>query len=167
MAEIWRRHAPMVLGIARRWLGSGTEAEDVAQEVFFLLAQKARFLRLPDSLRSFIHGFAVRVLKAEHRRRMARGLVSFMPEPPLDSAFCTLDVEARDHLREVYVLLDRLPHRDRLAFVLRRMESLTLEEIAATLDISISTVKRSLARTSNRLSRWVDADERESILRTA
>jgi DNA-directed RNA polymerase specialized sigma24 family protein len=35
---------------------------------------------------------------------------------------------------------------------------MTIEEIAASLDISPSTVKRSMARASARLSRWVDAD---------
>jgi DNA-directed RNA polymerase specialized sigma24 family protein len=43
-------------------------------------------------------------------------------------------------------------------FVLRRMESMTVEEIAATMDISNSTVKRSIAHASTRLSRWVEAD---------
>ena len=70
----------------------------------------------------------------------------------------TLDVEARDLLRRCHALLDRLSPRDRLVFVLRRMESMTVEEIAATMDISESTVKRSMTHAANRLSRWIDAD---------
>jgi DNA-directed RNA polymerase specialized sigma24 family protein len=38
------------------------------------------------------------------------------------------------------------------------MESMTVEEIAATMDISLSTVKRSMAHASNRLLRWIAAD---------
>jgi DNA-directed RNA polymerase specialized sigma24 family protein len=34
IAETWRRFAPMVLMLARRALGSVTEAEDIAQDVF-------------------------------------------------------------------------------------------------------------------------------------
>jgi RNA polymerase sigma factor (sigma-70 family) len=70
----------------------------------------------------------------------------------------TLDVESRDLLRKCHALLDRLNTRDRLVFVLRRMESMTVEEIAATMDISVSTVKRSMAHAASRLSRWIDAD---------
>ena len=55
-------------------------------------------------------------------------------------------------------LLDRLTPRDRLVFVLRRMEAMTVDEIATTMDLSISTVKRSMAHASARLSRWVEAD---------
>jgi RNA polymerase sigma factor (sigma-70 family) len=115
-------------------------------------------LRDPDSLRSFIYSFAVRVLKSELRRRKLRGWMPFMPEEPLDLGFLTVDVEARDLLRKLYALLDRLSPRDRLAYVLRRMEAMTVEEIAATMDISISTVKRAVAHASGRLSRWIDAD---------
>ena len=81
-----------------------------------------------------------------------------MPEPPLDFGFWTLDVESRDLLRKLYALLDRLSPRDRLVFVLRRMEAMTVEEIAATMHLSISTVKRSIAHASARLSQWIDAD---------
>jgi RNA polymerase sigma-70 factor (ECF subfamily) len=158
MVETWNRFAPMVLMTARRSLGSRAEADDVAQEVFLRVFRKARTLRDPDSLRSFIYSFAVRVLKAELRRRKLRGWMPFMPETPLDLGFLTVDVEARDLLRKLYALLDRLSPRARLAYVLRRMEAMTVEEIAATMDLSISTVKRAIAHASSRLSRWIDAD---------
>jgi DNA-directed RNA polymerase specialized sigma24 family protein len=40
------------------------------------------------------------------------------------------------------------------------MESRTVEEIAAMLEMSPSTVKRSMAHASSRLSVWVDAMSR-------
>ncbi len=165
MAETWNRFAPMVLTTARRALGSRTEAEDVVQDVFIQVFRKACTLRDPDSLRSFIYSFAVRVLKAELRRRKIRGWLLFLPDAPLDCGARTLDVEARDLLRKLYALLDRLSPRNRLAFVLRRMEAMTVEEIAATMDISTSTAKRAIAHAVNRLSRWVDADPELAGLR--
>ena len=68
------------------------------------------------------------------------------------------DVEARDLLRRFYALLDRLNSRDRLVFALRHMERMTVEEIAATMELSMSTVKRSLGHATSRLSRWVGSD---------
>jgi RNA polymerase sigma factor (sigma-70 family) len=80
------------------------------------------------------------------------------PETLVDLSSETLDVDSRDLLRRLYVLLDRLGPRDRLVFVLRRAESLTIEEIAKVMNLSISTVKRSMAHASSQLSRWVRAD---------
>ena len=158
IAETWRRFAPMVLMMAERCLGSKADAEDIGQEVFCRVFQKAKTLRDPDALRSFIYSFAIRTLRTELRRRRLRSWLLLEPEVPTNVGATTLDVESRDHLRRFYALLDRLTPRDRLVFSLRRMESMTMEETARQLDISVSTVKRSMAQASTRLSRWIEAD---------
>ena len=159
IVETWRRFAPMVLLIAKRTLGSRDEAEDIGQEVFHRVFRKVRTLREPDSLRSFVYACAIRALQTELRRRKLRSWLSFERLEVLTGlGGQTQDVESRDILRRFLGLLDRLAPRDRLVFVLRRMESMTVEEIAVTMKISESTVKRSMARASTRLSRWIDAD---------
>jgi len=159
VTETWHRFAPMVLMMAGRALGSNTEAEDLTQEVFCRVFRLANTLREPERLRSFVYSVAVRALKSQLRYRRLRGWLSFHPpETLVDLRHTTLDVEARDLLKRFYALLDRLSTRDRIVFVLRRVESMTVEEIAATMDLSISTVKRSMTRASTRLSRWVEAD---------
>jgi RNA polymerase sigma-70 factor, ECF subfamily len=159
MVEAWRRFAPMVLSMARRTLGSQSEAEDVAQEVFYGVFRKIKALREPDSLRSFIYACAISLLKTELRRRKLRSWLCFQEPKTLADLGCrAVDMEARDLLRRFHALLDRLGPRDRLVFVLRRMEAMTVEEIAAAMELSESTVKRSLAHATSRLSRWIDAD---------
>ena len=159
IAETWHRFAPMVLAIAERALGSRSEADDLGQEVLYCVYRKIEALRDPDSLRSFVYSIAVRALKSELRRRKLRGWLSFHPPDVLvDLGSRTMDVESRDLLRKCHTLLDRLTTRDRLVFILRRMESMTVEEIAAAMDLSLSTVKRSMARASKRLLRWIQAD---------
>jgi RNA polymerase sigma-70 factor, ECF subfamily len=159
IAETWHRFAPMVLMMAERSLGSRSEADDIGQEVFYCVFRKAPTLREPDSLRSFVYSIAVRALKSDLRRKKVRAWLSFHePESLVDLGSRTLDVESRDLLRKCYALLDRLTPRDRLVFILRRMESMTVEEIAAAMDLSVSTVKRSMAHASNRLLHWIDAD---------
>jgi RNA polymerase sigma-70 factor, ECF subfamily len=162
----WHRFAPMVLMTAERVLGSKSEAEDLAQEVFSRLYRTVKTLRDPESLRSFVYSIAIRSLKSALRYRRLRGWLSFHePESLVDLPRATLDVESRDLLRKFHVLLDRLSPRDRLVFILRRVEAMTIEEIATTMDLSASTVKRSMLHASGRLSRWVEADPHLSNLR--
>jgi RNA polymerase sigma-70 factor (ECF subfamily) len=159
VAETWHRFAPMVIMMAERCLGSKSEAEDLGQEVFYRVFRKAKTLRDPRCLRSFIYSFAVRALRTELRRKRLRSWLSFHePEALVDVGCGTLDVESRDLLRRFHTLLDRLTPRDRLVFTLRRMESMTVEEIATYMGISVSTVKRSMTHASSRLSRWIEAD---------
>jgi RNA polymerase sigma-70 factor (ECF subfamily) len=159
ITETWHRFAPAVVMLARRALGSESEAEDVAQETFQRVFAKAKTLRDPDRLRSFIFSFAIRVLKHELRGRRARAWLSFhRPETLSDVGADIVDMESRDLLRRFYSLLDRLAPRHRLVFVLRHIESMTVEEVAAHMEISPSTVKRALDRATRKLSQWIELD---------
>ena len=159
--ETWRRFAPMVLTLARRTLGSHSEAEDVGQEVFHRVYRKVRTLREPDSFRNFIYTCALRVLQTELHRKKVRSWLSFERPELLDcQASGTEDIESRDLLRKFYRLLEQLAPPDRIVFILRRMEAMTVEEIATVTETSESTVKRSLARASSRLSRGMDDQPR-------
>ena len=159
IAETWNRFAPMVVVMAERCLGSRSEADDACQEVFYRMLSRVKTLREPERLRSFIYSFAVHVVRNALRRRKLRAWLSFEePEALVDLTWGTLDVESRDLLRRFHRLLDRLAPRDRLVFILRRIESMTVEEIALAMDISVSTVKRSMAHASERLSSWMQAD---------
>ena len=159
ITETWHRFAPMVCMMAERCLGSRSEAEDICQEVFYRVLRRVKTLREPNCLRSFIYSFAVRAVRTALRRRKLLAWLSFEePEALVDLNWGTLDMESRDLLRRFHRLLDRLAPRDRLVFILRRMESMTVQEIAHTMNISESTVKRSMAHASDRLSSWMGAD---------
>jgi len=158
-AETWNRFAPMVFGMAARTLGSESEAEDVVQEVFYRVLAKAKALRDPDCLHSYIVSFAIRILKWELRRKRARSWLSFhRPETLADVACDTLDVESRDLLRRFYAFLARQAPRERLVLSLRYLESMTVEEIAKVMEMSMSTVKRSLECAKRELSHWIETD---------
>jgi RNA polymerase sigma-70 factor, ECF subfamily len=158
-AEICHRFAPMVFGIAHRTLGSRTDAEDIVQEVLCCVLEKITTLRAPDRLRGFIYGIAIHTLKAALRRRKRQRSLATLPsgaEEPLASQ--SDEVESREILRRFDALLGRLRPRHRLIFVLRRLEALSTEEVAAAAHVSNATVKRAVAHASRRLSCWIVAD---------
>jgi len=149
----------MVMSLAARTLGSQTDADDLAQEVFYRVFRKASEMRDPDSLRSFVFSFALRLLKTELRHRKAKAWLSFHRSESLpEGVTAMVDVESQDLLRRFYLLLDRLGTRPRLVFCLRYLERMTVEEIATELDLSVSTVKRALGHATTKLSAWVRAD---------
>ena len=159
ITETWHRFAPAVIMMARRALGSESEAEDLAQDVFYRVFGKAKTLREPDRLRSFIFSFAIRGLRTELRRKRTKSWLSFhRPETLVDLGSDIADMESRDLLRRFYALLDRLAPRHRLVFALRHLESMTLDEVAVHMELSVSTVKRALERATEKMSLWIEAD---------
>jgi RNA polymerase sigma-70 factor (ECF subfamily) len=74
LAELYRRHAPALFGLARRILAGRDLAEEVVQEVFLRLwNQPDRFDPDRGSLRTYLltqtHGRSVDVIRAEASRR--------------------------------------------------------------------------------------------------
>lgn len=156
LTEAWERFAPMVLMTARRLLGSKSAAEDIAQDVFYRVFLKAHTLREPDRLRSFVYSVAMRALASELRRNKQRAWFDFDGSEVLGDLGC--EIESRDLLRKFHALLAQLPARESQVFVLKRMESMTIEEIALILETSVSTVKRRLVRATEQLAHAIKDD---------
>lgn len=154
--EAWERFAPMVLMTARRVLGSRSEAEDVAQDVFCRVFLKVKALREPEKLRSYVYSVAMHTLTSELRRLKRRAWFHLDDGDSLGDLGC--EIESRDLLRKFHGLLMRLPARESLVFVLKRMDAMTVEEIAVVMKTSVSTVKRLLAHATQRLVRAINAD---------
>jgi RNA polymerase sigma-70 factor, ECF subfamily len=155
----WDRYAPTVYRLAHRALGSTEDARDVMQDTLACVFAKAGTIDKPDSLKAFVMSVMIRTLKYElRRRRMRRWLVLSKTGELPDAATSEPDHASRQLLRRFYDVLDTLGAEMRLVFVLRRIEGLTLEEVAETMGLSLATVKRRLALATEKLSVLLDGD---------
>jgi RNA polymerase sigma-70 factor (ECF subfamily) len=158
--EVWDRHAASVRRLMARALGPRPEVEDLTQEVFMRVFSRSGGIREASALREFVIAVAVNVLKKELRWRWVRRKVSLsdsgsVPEIEAPRA----DPEAREALVRCYAILDKLGPRERAAFVLRYMEERTFEQVAMGLGVSLSTAKRLVSRSSERVSKHLGSDE--------
>ncbi len=142
-AELVRRHAGMVLGVARRVLGDAHAAEDVGQATFLVLARRAGSVRWRDSVANWLHGVAYRLaLKARAESR--RPPPPPTPRPPVAGPDATA---AERELREVIdAELQRLPARYRAPLVLCYLEGRTRDEAAQQLGVSLAALRGHLER---------------------
>ena len=63
-----------------------------------------------------------------------------------DSSVSPRDFAGIETLRGLYRILEKMPHRRRLAFVLRNVQGLEVADVAQALDVSESTAKREISR---------------------
>jgi RNA polymerase sigma-70 factor, ECF subfamily len=159
-AVIYLTHSRRVFRFARRALGTWADAEDLTQEVFLRVFSSLPGLRDRDALKSFIWSIAIRTLKVELRRRRTRKIVKVvasgdLPEAPVPA----VDIVSREGVARLYAILDRLTAQQRVAFVLRHIEHMSLDEIARLLGISLATVKRRLHLADGLVSREMGQDE--------
>jgi len=157
---IWDRFSPLVRGVVRRLLGPDSEAEDLVQEVFLKLFRDIATLRDAEALRGFILQVTTRTAMSELRRRRVRRWVGLtydgaLPEVDVRPA---VDAPARLAIVALYRILDSLSVEARAAFVLHRIEEMELHDVAATMNVSLATVKRRLADAEARLERMASRD---------
>jgi RNA polymerase sigma-70 factor (ECF subfamily) len=157
--RIWDRYARLVRGVLRRSLGDD-EVDDHVQEVFLRFFRQVGGLRKPEALRCFLIGIAMRVAGSELRRRRVRRFMRLAPSEELEAGPSSpRDDDAREAVRRLYAILDRVDSRTRLLFVLRYVEALELTEIAESMDVSLATVKRHLSRAGDRVFALAGRDE--------
>lgn len=148
---VWDRYSGLVRGVLRRSLGD-RDVDDHVQEVFLRFFNCVAELRDPAALRCFLIGIAMRVAGTELRRRRVRRWLSFGPTEDLpERATAPLDATAREALLRLYAILDKCDPDTRLLFTARYVERLELTEVATVFGVSLATVKRRLARVSDRV----------------
>src|SRR3954451_13334718 len=152
---IWDRYSLRVTRFFVRNAGrSRNDVEDLTQDVFMRVFASHRSIQKPASLRHFVMAIAIRVLhrqiRAQHVRRNV--CLSVTGEMPDIETPARADDEARHALRRCCELLERLRTRERVAFALRHLEGMTLDEVAERLEISRSTAKRLISRAAKKIS---------------
>ncbi len=157
-AALYERTAPQLFGIALRILRQREEAEDVLQEAFVAVWDRAASF---DPIRGSVMTWLVTVLRhraIDRRRRRAH------PEGRLGSEenLLALTAAASDEsdrgarLAALQKCLGELEERPRQAVLLAYAYGYTHEELAKRLTTPIGTVKSWVRRSLERLKRCLD-----------
>lgn len=139
--KLVQRHAGMVHQVCRRILQDDHLSEDAAQDVFILLARKARRIRQPELLGNWLYGVAVRK-SLEVRRKRKRN-----PLPLLDSDIAIeLGEDAGELASAIDEELTQLPEKYRVPLVLHYFSGNTVKRIARATGVPVGTLSSRLQR---------------------
>jgi RNA polymerase sigma factor (sigma-70 family) len=141
-----RRHGPLVWSVCRRVLADEHAAEDSFQATFLVLVRKARSVSKKASIRSWLHGVALRVaLRARQQEQLRRCREQ---ETPIRRSGDASWQDMRPILDEE---IQRLPEKYRLPVILCYLEGQTNDEAARLLNCPRGTIATRLARARERL----------------
>jgi RNA polymerase sigma-70 factor (ECF subfamily) len=133
-----------VAGLAGRILGRNDDVPDVVQEVFLIVHRRLSDVRQGGALRTWLGRITVREASRRLRWRRVRNLLQ--PAPiEVDLVADEMAAELRPLVALLYVALDRLPARERSAWVLRHLQGEPLDHVAELCGCSLATAKRRIA----------------------
>jgi RNA polymerase sigma-70 factor (ECF subfamily) len=158
-------HQRRVIAMVARMLGSESEAEDIAQQVFIRVWKSAPKYEATAKFTTWLFTITRNLVCNELRRRKRHPTQSIeaseeASERPFQAADSTTpppdsglqNAELQDAIQHA---IDRLPEMQRMAILMRRYEEFSYEEIADVLKISVPAVKSVLFRARTDLRQYL------------
>ncbi|MGA3217684.1 MAG: sigma-70 family RNA polymerase sigma factor [Acidimicrobiales bacterium] len=158
LAEIYRRHAGAVFGLAKRLMFDAVLAEEVTQEVFVRLwREPERFDPTRGSLRTFLlsvtHGRAIDILRSEMSRRAREERSRAVAEAGYDLEQEVFDLTTAERVRKAVA---KLPGVERKAIELAYFGGHSYREVAAIENEPEGTIKSRIRSGLRRMGRELD-----------
>jgi RNA polymerase sigma-70 factor (ECF subfamily) len=157
--DLIERHQTLVAGTIARMLGSNSDVEDIAQQVFIRVWKSAGRYVARAKFTTWLLKITRNLVFNELRRSKRHAHVPLQTEPgaeemPLPDEVARapdaslLEAELQQAIERAIV---QLPESQRLALILRRYEEMSYEQIAEILDLSVPAVKSVLFRARTEL----------------
>lgn len=161
-AELVQRHQQPVLNFIYRMVQNRHVAEELTQEVFLALVKNGQRYQPTAKFTTYMYTIASNIVSKEWAKQKRRPKLfsisswwssdddseNFNPIEHVGDARATAlqDFPRAEVGEAVNDALHKLPEHQREAFVLRRFQELSYEEIAEVLDVPVGTVKSRVVR---------------------
>lgn len=151
VAQLFNEYRTPLSSALRRMYGDGPpDPDDIAQQAFQKLIERGDFGSIRN-LKGFVWRTAKNLVFAAKRTKTVRSKYDYEVEQlyfPLKADASTPEsiIEAKEQLRAVNECLSRMPVKRRRAFMLHRVEGLSIAETGRRLGISRTTASQHVAR---------------------
>lgn len=140
-----------VMGIATRMLGDRVEAEDLAQDVFVKVYHGLQGFQGESLFSTWLYRITANsCLNHRKRRRRETQISDGADDPELTLSDPSSDPHHLLEQKELKIVLEKtiqsLPEEQRIVLILRDIEGLSYEGIAASLGLELGTVRSRLHR---------------------
>lgn len=162
---LFDRYYPRVFVFVRRRVDDEELAREVTSDVFLEVWSNAANFRGESKISTWVFGIArfkcMEAIRLRSRFKRSRVIatkdevISEVPDPR-DSG---TNLDARQDLRRVATLVQRLPEEQRLALEMTVLDGLPIEEIARRQNVSRGTVKTRVSRARRGLRRMLGTAE--------
>lgn len=149
--QLVRRYSPMMRAYAARLLPSNNEVDDVVQEAFITAWEKLPTLEDGGAVRSWMMRIVSHKSMDRIRAHKRHSGLDDHDLPAPESASPAGITQARSQLEALSHALTELPEQQRHCWVMKELGQYSYEEMAAELDLPVSTVRGLLARARKNL----------------
>jgi RNA polymerase sigma-70 factor (ECF subfamily) len=160
--DLYRRHVDLVWGRLGRLIGPDPEREDLVQQIFLEVFRSLPRFRGDSSFRTFLYRVMLN-LACDHLKRRGRRAhvvhIDDLDELVDGDGSPELRAVERQRLARTLKVLDRIKPKKRVAFLLRVVEGLSLEEIGELVEATPAAVAQRIRHAQLELCALIDKEE--------
>jgi RNA polymerase sigma-70 factor (ECF subfamily) len=154
--QVIRQYERMVLVTALRLLGNMQDAQDASQEVFLKLYRNLDKVESAGNFSGWLYRVTVNVCHDLRKKRPVAAAIEDAAGLEAGCADPQQEAVAAERRRVLDMSLRMLPEKERAALVLRDLEGLTTEEVAAALGSSEATVRSQVSKARGKVKDFVE-----------
>lgn len=165
LRELYEDHAAAIRSLARRLVGPDGEVDDVVHDAFLIVCDKRARLTRKTAL-SFLFSTTIKVAAGRRRRAQFRRFLGLEKAPEVaDWRTPERAAEQGDTRRIVHAILETIPEKRRVVFILHALQGMTCEEIASMLGRPVETIWTRYYKARQEFVEGVRALRRRGLLR--
>ncbi len=170
-AELYEAYNNMVFNLALNYVQQKEDAEDITQEVFVKLHQNLhKYDAGAASLKTWLYRITinqcldfVKARQTKKRFGFITTLFSKESNEPLAEAIQFnhpgIAAEDREALQQLFTIINTLPHNQKTALLLTRMDGRPQSEVAEIMNLNIKAVESLLQRAKSAIEKkWAAAE---------
>ena len=148
------RHAAACTRFATRMLGNREDAEDATQETFLRAYRSLARYEERQAFRTWLFQILINRCRTAAVRRQRRHRMFLVDDDAVASASVRPAAEGSDLRAELQRVVDALDPDQREAFLLKHVEQLSYDEMAAATGVGVSALKMRVKRACDRMQ-WM------------
>jgi RNA polymerase sigma-70 factor (ECF subfamily) len=164
-----KRFKDPLMNYIYRYLNDKDECDDVVQETFIRVYRNKNYYKPVAKFSTWIYTIACNLAKTRLRQRQKLKIFSFFKSSEREEEYEAPDTGYNlDAITDSILLdkiiqkaLDKIPNQNREAVILRDIQELRYEEIAAILKTNVGTVKSRINRGREQLKKILERDIKE------
>jgi len=163
-SELVNAYKNKVYNTALGYLQNPEDAEDIAQEVFIEIFRSIETFKGESSLSTWIYRISVTkslelIRKRKRKKRFAivKDIFSGSNEnfEPVDFIHPGIIMENKERSALLFKKINRLPDKQKTAFILNKVEGLSYKEISKIMNLSQSAVESIIFRAKENLKKYL------------
>ena len=145
-------------------LQNNEDAEDQTQEVFITVFHSIHQFKGDSTLQTWIYRIAVNKCKDFLKKKNAKKRLSFLTsllknetvELAVNFEHPGIVLEKKENAKILFEALKELPENQKIAFTLNKIENLSYQEIADTMQVSLSSVESLIFRAKTNMKKIIE-----------